>query len=236
MAVWADIYPLVADQAYLAPKGMVSSHAKRAVTVFLQRTGLWREALDAFDLVVGTEEYTLTPPADAQITGLVSVKCGGRELNVFSGGSWPYGSQKTGWPCFWKFEGTTTLLLYPIPHQNLIEGMDVVARCVPSREATSFPDWLMDEWSEVLADGVLSTLLMGKEKPWADTALALHYAREFKKGMARARIKDAKSGAQTGLRVRQQRYGDAKGSFRSIGSDNTETIFTSETVLDGGDA
>lgn len=239
--IWRDLYPLVADQAPLAPVGVVNSHAKRAVKRFLEETGIWREMLAAVDVVAGVSQYTLTPPTDAQITGVVMVRCKGTTLSVLAGGEWPYGSTAQGQPQVWKFEPTDTLRIFPIPTEAMAGGLEVVARCVPSTTATTFPDWLMDEWSEVLAYGALSTVLMGKGQPWKDSQLAIHYKAEFKRGIASARIKDMKSGARTGLRVYPKIYGAPDGGFRGSGDgidllDGGSADSDTSSTFDGGGA
>lgn len=85
-------------------------------------------------------------------------------------------------------DGKSLHLHFAMPHDEVVS-----ARCWlrPSREYQCLPDWLIEEWGDVIAYGAQARLkvMTGNKIEWSDAAGAQVALEQYNEGVARARIR-----------------------------------------------
>lgn len=79
-----------------------------------------------------------------------------------------------------------TARLYPVPSSTDADALTYKIVLRPSMEATELPDFLTQDYLQVLIDGALSRLFNMKKQEWYDPAEAARRRKELKKGIFKA--------------------------------------------------
>ncbi len=95
-------------------------------------------------------------------------------------------------PQWYYFQTPDTLFVGPgVPQEDVTAEVFVTLK--PTRDSTSGPDFLFDDWLEQIAHGAKARLMAMAQRPWANLDMVPYHRREFIKGWTEARIRDAKS-------------------------------------------
>lgn len=196
LAKLTDLAPQVRPYCPGADTPTVEQALRDAAIEFFRATGLWEQDMDPVDVKADKPAYNLAVPPDAiperisrcelkvadDATPYPLTPMSIHELRSYYGGE---GGQsytakhRTAGRGHWEtIEGTprhyTHLIhnlavrLVPIPTQDFDAGLLLRLLCVPKREATQIPEWLMERHWEALACGARSRLMKMPDKAWTD--------------------------------------------------------------------
>ena len=95
-------------------------------------------------------------------------------------------------PQWYYFRTPDTLFVGPGVPQEDVEA-EVFVTLKPTRQSTTGPDFLCEDWLEEIAHGAKARLMAMAQRPWANPDMVRYHRREFINGWIEARIRDAKS-------------------------------------------
>jgi hypothetical protein len=200
----------------------------RIIRDFCKKTWIWRYTLTEIDVVEDQANYTLTLPTtdgsadlvmvdwakfkadgtdDNQYTYLEPINLLSEELpsstSRFSAG---YVNETTDAPTFFYVDPDDTLYLLPTPNSTAAgtANLQVKVIVMPALTATKVPDFIYDDWVEVLAKGVAGRVCNMASERWYDPKLSDRYTYQYKKARddeARAQRWQGKNRKQMTVRV-----------------------------------
>jgi hypothetical protein len=166
----------------------------RACSRFCDKTLMWQYELTAIDIVDGTYEYTLTPPANSLIVSLVWVKDDSSKvkpkseswLDQMLGKGWRTAESSTATYCYMN-ANKDTLRLYAIPTEDKTGGLEVKVSLKPDHTATTVEDFLYNDYYDAISYGARAYLFSMKEMPWVDLENQAYYDDMFKNEIGKAK-------------------------------------------------
>lgn len=174
-----SLLPLVLPFATNCPEPTAISNLRLAARDFCQRTKIWREG-QTVALTVPPGQVTLVAPAQAVLLDLDRVDWAGKPVDQITWDEFrdqhPEWETATGRPCAIAQEMIGgPFLISPVDAGDL----KVWAYWMPSRTATSIPDFLAERFAERLADGALSYILRLPDEPYTNPTEAATRAAVF---------------------------------------------------------
>lgn len=187
MTALTDLFALLDREFAGWQSGIKSAAILRAAREICRATSLWRAALTAIDVVQGQAEYTLTPPADGHIVRIPALLYNNvllrgmteDRLSRFSD-NWRNAS---GTPSAFVALTRETVRLYPTPDTSLVAALEPDVVIQPSLTATTVPDWLADQYEEILVDGALSWLFAMPLRDWYRPQAATYHRARFEQAI-----------------------------------------------------
>lgn len=154
---------------------------RQAAIEFCERTRLWRYEDDLTSTVAEAE--ILVAPTGAEIHEIELVLFNGQELEPKST-SW-LDENMLGWragilsgtPHFYTQTEPNTIRIVP----REAGSVDVAVWLKPSQDATELPDWLVDQYREVIAQGALARLLLIPNQAFTNADLGVAFANMFER-------------------------------------------------------
>jgi hypothetical protein len=148
---------------------------------------------DAIDVVAGTSTYTLDPPAgttiarivDAWFAGHLLAPIGEDNLKTMYFTDW---REAEGTPAFYTHLDPNEVILAPIPQQDEVEALTIIAALRPTRASTSVEDSVYERWAEYIGFGARARLHDINGQPYYDPAVAARCRAMFERGMNIAAI------------------------------------------------
>lgn len=174
---------------------LIAENAIRSAVIDLcQKARVWRETLAAINVVQDQAAYVLTPSAGSRIISSVNVTYNEEsiEADTEEDMDYVYGDWRllpTGTPTKYLFMSPETLTLNKKPAAAITGGLIVRVTVKPTVDATDCDDLIRDDWLDVVADGAKAKLMAIPGQPWSNLAEARYLKKEFRKGVARARIR-----------------------------------------------
>lgn len=97
------------------------------------------------------------------------------------------------YPSRFFFEMPNVIRLVERPTKSIINGLHIRVAARPSRDASTFPTFLYNEWLDTIVDGALYRLHSMSGRSWARPEMVNYYLRRFRAGISRAKSKFYKS-------------------------------------------
>ena len=148
---------------------MITQQLHRFVREFCRETGVWHEDLSAITSVAEQEDYTLTSEyASAVIHRVSSVAVGWLNDNGnLDNDDWSVDLRDA------------TLTIDPAPADD---GEDIIPHVVylPLMANTELPDWVMNEYEDVIIWGLLTQMLNMDGERWANPNRAKWYGEKYR--------------------------------------------------------
>ena len=94
-----------------------------------------------------------------------------------------------GSPEFFTVDREKKLRLIPVPNKLMYHALEVWVALKPLRAATTFPDFILDDWFETITDGAVARLLSQTSKPWRDFEAAGFYWERYASAREDARTR-----------------------------------------------
>lgn len=110
---------------------------------------------------------------------------------------------ETGTPNYYYLDGKS-IVLGLIP--DSVESLRVILKTIPSESAATLPDMLADYYMREIGAGALSILMMQKDKPWTDYALAKEKRQVFDDAINSANLRKSSGASGKPRRNRAQFY------------------------------
>lgn len=197
---FADFCPYVAPVLPMCPLPTIEDAVRDAIITFCDKTWFWRQWLETTIVVVeGDTEAALDLPSNTRLVGVVSVQ----ELDDATEQTWgdfvdPATYQMSRFDYYPK-------ILFPDGAEEDFEARVRVA-LKPTRAATSIPEWMFEDWADVISDGAKWWLLSMSNKPWGNSQEAPLYRDRFLVGIGMATSKVVLETINSGIRPLKQRY------------------------------
>lgn len=195
-----DVFPSVQG----CPKSMVLHAIKAACIDFCEKTLIWKQDSINNDIIAGEASYTFAPPSGAKVVTPYRIEVISPEdkinveLEAFSletlesfDPNWRTKEQRI--PYAYVLITDDTVRLIGIPTEDLPESLIAHVAIKPTRDANECPDFLREDWADVIAAGALARLHAHAGKVWAQPSLVAHYTKLYRDGISRARSKASKS-------------------------------------------
>jgi hypothetical protein len=172
MADIDDFQPLVLPFAGNAPEPLVMRAIRDAATQFCERTKLWRGT--ATIVTTGENPEAITVPTDAILYTISSCALDGRPLDPIT-----LSELATERP-YWRTDdiGCGGARWYVAPERGTIQAVPRSSGTLfvefvvkPTATAAALPDFLLDEYGPVIADGAAGALLIMPNMAFANPQL-----------------------------------------------------------------
>ena len=197
MANFKDLAPQVQPEAQECPLAVIENETRKTARNFCERTTYWRHEHDPITTGNDTGLYDLTIPDQAQIVAVLSPARHRREIIEQRDKHWldenlPNWAEETNIQARWfRMVAPTTLRLIPYPTAAESEtgALSVYIALKPSPLSTTIPDFVFNEWYEVLTEGVLAALFSRPGKAYYNPDLVPFHAGKYESGILLAQEK-----------------------------------------------
>lgn len=188
---WSDFAEYARSWVGKAPDFVYIRAAKAVVRDFCMKTQVWREEFADIEVSAGEYDAALTLTDDQALTAVVSVTAD--SLFLFAGRD--YVAQID----------SPTVSLVTAPSKDIT--LSVLAALMPSRDATSLPDFLYDAYLDDITDGVIANLRSQSGQSWYDPSISMFHAGRYSSAIARTRMTVTAGGRQnTSLSVKMRPF------------------------------
>ncbi len=198
MREWSYFLPDVLPHVVGCPSMVAEQELKRAAQQFFEKTRAWR--LTTAPVRISPNQATVTVAVGDGLD-LVRIEHGtydGKRIAVISPdvldddptmGDW---RSRKGTPNNLIQSMPGVVDLYPVPLDATSTGLTFFVAVKPSDSATGLPDHLATAYRDIIVCGAKSKLMIYKDAPWANPALAASFASEFMTSMGSANFEAAK--------------------------------------------
>lgn len=192
MKAWTLYLPSVLPDVNTCPQPIAVQAVRDTAIDFCTDSRIWQETQPAYYLTAGGVSYDLDADVDTRVQRIIEASIAGSEIAVLSVETcdrlypgWRFGLAGTP-------EAVTQMQpdqfsVLPQPTSTTAIVLSVVL--VPTRDATEGPDFLFDEFYDVLCAGAKARLMLMKDKPWSNPALGAGYAAFTAKAISQARLR-----------------------------------------------
>jgi len=171
-----------------APMPLVEREVRFTAIDFCDYTLTWRVELNDANIVDGTAEYTMTPPADSRIATVLYASANGirllptteRRLDDTEDG-WRLSTTKAAQAQWYYLPDRTTIRIALTPSENITSGLGITVALKPTQDAKTLPDQLYEDNLEALRAGTLARLLSIPAKEWSNPDAGLYYRGEYER-------------------------------------------------------
>lgn len=201
MIAWDGFYDYIMPSVQGCPVTMVKNALRNACIEFCEKTLIWKQDSILNDVVEGYDLYVFAPPKDAKVIMPYRVTFNGVEVQPTDLQSlesfmpnWKDLKEETPRYYFLAFDDVVRLV--GTPTKTFLNALSADVALKPSRTADKCPEFLFNDWAEVIAAGALARLHAMSGKIWANPEMVNYYNKIFREGISRARSKSAKSWLQ----------------------------------------
>ena len=214
MASLSDVYPYVMPSVQGCPIGMVDTAIRNSLMEFCEKTRIWKYMCPTISLVDQQSLYPITSTDDNSIISMPTY-VGVDGFNIAPTNEEDLYALDPLWrkaesrrPIFYYMDYNDNINLIPIPNldPNIPSVMQVEVSLKPSVTSTTFPDWIFNNWVEVIADGALMRLHTMPGKVWANPQIVSLYRGKYRDGITRAKSRAMKSFARQGKNAQPRRF------------------------------
>lgn len=188
-----------------AETGVLDFHIRKILREFLRRTTVWRETITLTPLV-GSYSYALVPANPGAIVAAVLSVGDSGNMNHFPVLPENYrpapGYADASRPRGWYVQALPYINLYGAIGPT---GVQCVLTLTLEPGVLEFPDFLLNQYSDIIGAGIVASMMAMPGKPWTQFEVAQVHWRRYVNGMLalRAELRDGgqpNSGRFTGPR------------------------------------
>jgi hypothetical protein len=197
--------PYVEPHVPGAPVPGMLFEIRNAAIAFCARSRAWK-SMDTDSVAAGVAEYPIPAPPKANVVVVEAVFCDGQPLQpeTLDGlrARWTNWITATGTPlCYTQLE-PDVLILVPRPVAARVQGLTIRACYQPTRDADTLPDFLLNQYAEVIGRGAAARVLQTPGEPYTNPQKSMFYYQQFEEGVNRAATKAARGFTRAPLRTR----------------------------------
>ena len=197
--------PFTALAAAGVPVPIIDHEVREAAIQFCDRARVWRE-IQTLDVVADQADYAPVLPVDGAVSVVEDVyhnrvRLEMKPIDTLKEQYQDWQSQ-SGTPLYYTQMQPGVIKLVPYPTAALTDALSVRLVFQPARAAETLPDWLYEQYADVLGWGALVRLLLNPGLPCHSPALAAAYQTQFEQGLFRASRQSGKSFTRAPNRVR----------------------------------
>lgn len=204
MAALDDFLPYVALHCAGVPIPSMAHEIRSAAMLFCERTRAWK-ALQTVNVLANRGEYEIPMESQAAIVTIEEAIFNGNKLAPMAldelKNEWRDWITQTGTPLYFTQLDPDNLRLVPKPSTDFPKGLTLRIAYKPDRNANTVPDWLYQQYAEVIAAGAIGRLAGTRALPCFDPAVAQYYLQQFTSGTDRALNEADKSFTRVPRRV-----------------------------------
>ena len=212
MTSFTALLPEVTLRSAQAPEAAVMLALARATETFCRETWAWQEVVDKGDLELEEDGATVTvlPASGTKAVAITALRVSGQLLLPVGDSAYQvmYASTPM-WPprAYYVPRPDAIALVNPIPEKRIAQAMEeleVTQALAPRHDATTVPNFLIDNHASALVAGALYYLATISGAPSADPGAAKLYSDEFSAGIAMARRNKNAGYVNSTMRVQPQ--------------------------------
>lgn len=197
---FSKLVPQIHPECHECPEILIINEIRNITREFCERSTYWRQDLAALSIVTdetssGSGEYDLTIPTGAQIVSVInpivhSNQPVSRRTREWLDEHYSDWRTATGEQSRWyRMSNPTRIKLIPRPTSVVANALHVSMALKPSPAATNMPEFVYNEWYEVISCGVLAKLLSMENETWYKPARAVMKQKMYLLGIEDATAK-----------------------------------------------
>ena len=192
------------------PRTLVKREVREAAISLCQSSGIWREEMIKLGILEGIAIYEVDIPRDSKLVQVLSVRISDRNV-IAKTSDWLDKHDSTDWrdlegaARYYMMSTPVEMLLNRKPKESVEAALTATLSLKPSRSADTIPEFLYEDWINVIASGAKSKLMMIPNKTWSAPDHSAAESYEFKKGKGRAKTEANKGHSVVDLRVSRRR-------------------------------
>jgi hypothetical protein len=201
--------PFVATEVIGCPDPLISQSLLMACAEFLRASMGWTVTLSPIALVDGQRDYQVPVPLDANLVAVRDVWVGARRLDAAPMATLrAYLIEESSEPTFYNMAADRgTLSVYPMPNGVTSQTLVLRVAYTPMPSASELPDFVWQNYLDVVASGAKARLMMMPGVPWTNPQLGAYYRQIFDAAVVDARIEEMHDRAPGRLTVQPRRFG-----------------------------
>lgn len=204
--------PHILPEVFQCPSVTITDAVKQAAIEFCTKSHLWVNTSEATTITEDENVYKFTPPTGAKvITVSVAFISGER---VYSKTVEWLDRCVPGWrtlteavPRYYFMKEEGNIQLVGTPSVTTDDALTLDAILKPSQDATSVPEFLFEDWVEILSAGALARLQSIPGRVWTDSVRAAQKQKQFRRGINAAKARRWSGGTEGGLSINPLRFG-----------------------------
>ncbi len=214
MSKLSAFYPLIIPEVIGVTDPLVDLHLREVARDFCSRTSAWRMPFDDINLIAGQATYDLdTSEADSEVVRVTKITVNG-ELLWDESEDAPHSRRSHSvahdHPKYLRTEPPfslspdlkeITLMADEVP--TAVVTMKIVGAMKPTSTAATLPDFLRDQYSEVIRFGTMARLMAMGNKEWTDRPLAAAYESKWNQALGFAAYQAQVGNTRKPLRVKK---------------------------------
>lgn len=165
-----------------ATQDLIEQQLGQTIREFARRSGVWMEE-QTTKIRAGRDTYDFSKVPQGNAVTVMSVAVDGTQIPVAD--AMPSFANLTGNYAYVTSPGI--IRIQPTPTQDITGGLQVNISYMPLKDATSIPEEFVNQWYEVILDGVKSRMMGLPGKPFSNVQLAAFHAAKFTSGISEAR-------------------------------------------------
>lgn len=206
---WDNYLKEVMPDVSGCPISTAKNAIRNAAIEFCNESRAWRTQIGDVTTADGTKAYTLVPPADSEIITITRAIIVGdvKPLNTISNlhlNRYKLGTE-TDRPVMYNAEYPGQITFYRTP--NDIYTVEIFATLKSTKIATDGPDFLFNDWLEIIAHGAKGRLMAMAGRSWSNPQMVPYHSKKFINGWVEARIRDSKSNVESSSALRPLSHG-----------------------------
>ena len=168
---------------YQAGNAVAEDAIRRTIIDLCERGGVWQYEQE-FELQYGVADYPLLAPEQTRVVCVSWVDVQGRKF-IATQNSWTCACG----PFSVSVPNAKTLMIVPAPYPTCPSWCKVSMWLAPLQSCCEFPDILYEEYSDTIADGAASRLLMQPKQDYTNFGLGRQLSIQYQVGVTRAKNK-----------------------------------------------
>ena len=195
------------------PVGIATSAIRSAVIEFCEASKLSTLNAEKRGLLAGQARYSFAAPAGTKVVEVVYASLNDKSLikttlddldELYDG----WRDLISEFPTMYFMDTAETIRVVGTPMNDVPDRLEVQVARKPARSSNTCPDFIFENWAEVIAHGALSRLHAMSGKTWADTGMVAYHRRKFRDGLSRAKSKALRSRQSVPRRIIPRNFGE----------------------------
>jgi hypothetical protein len=209
-------YPEVLPEVPGCPAALALQAIRNTVIEFCEKSLIHQVTQDPLTLLPNLSDYDLDPPSKQQrVQKIMRVWFKGAEIGPVAPDDVAtpdvYAANIPGYtPTKGPTQGYTqkefgTVSFMPIPDQRYVNAITMRVALVPTRDSTSFEDFLFEQWGEFIACGAKARLMLNPGKPYTNVEAATVNQGRYMTALNDARQRAIRGNVRSDLMVRMRK-------------------------------
>lgn len=209
-------YPEVLPEVPGCPPALALQAIRNTVIEFCEKSLIHQVTQDPLTLLANISDYDLDAPSKQQrVQKIMRVWFKGVEIGPVAPDDVMtpevYAANIPGYtPVKGPAQGYTqkdfgTVSFLPIPDQRYVNAITMRVALVPTRDSTSFEDFLFEQWGEFIACGAKARLMLNPGKPYTNIEAATVNQGRYMTALNDARQRAIRGNVRSDLMVRMRK-------------------------------